>query len=184
MEIILMRHGKPSFHDNSKITCREMVNWITQYNFSHITDDTPPALSTTLALKASTIISSPLPRAISSLKALDRKPNLIDEVFKEVELPLYPIPGIRLPSYYWAVFFRLLWLCRISHGTESLNIAKKRAARAAKILINLARKNNGPVLLMGHGIMNRLIASELSLRSWKAYRHPDNGYWSATIYKI
>ncbi|MGL5453854.1 MAG: phosphoglycerate mutase [Citrobacter telavivensis] len=43
---------------------------------------------------------------------------------------------------------------------------------------------NGPVLLMGHGVMNRLIAKELVSMGWKEYRRQGNGYWNAVIYSL
>jgi len=70
MEIILMRHGKPAFTASAKVTSREMCNWIAEYDRSDTGEDTPPDSSKSLAVSASRIISSPLPRALSSLKAL------------------------------------------------------------------------------------------------------------------
>ena len=92
MEIILMRHGKPSFIGNSKVTSREMTDWITQYNLSEIGRDTPPESSVALAFSALCVISSPLPRAISSLNALGWHAGLSDDIFREADLPVYCIP--------------------------------------------------------------------------------------------
>lgn len=63
-------------------------------------------------------------------------------------------------------------------------MAKKRAAQAAGILIKRARETNGPVLLMGHGVMNRLIAKELMSQGWEVHSRPGQGYWNAAVYRL
>jgi len=182
MEIILMRRGKPALRGYSRVTSSEMTNWIAEYDLSDTGSDIPPDSSKLLASSASQVISSPLPRALSSLKALGCEPDVIDEVFREAGLPIFHIPGLRLSSTFWAAFFRVMWLCGLSHNVERLGIAKQRAVQAANILVTFAKKSNGPVLLMGHGVMNRLIARELRSLGLKAYRCQGNGYWNARIY--
>ncbi|WP_434585364.1 histidine phosphatase family protein [Klebsiella sp. R390] len=184
MEIILMRHGKPSFIGNSKVTSREMTDWITQYNLSEIGRDTPPESSVALAFSALCVISSPLPRAISSLNALGCHTGLTDDIFREADLPVYCIPGMRLYPAHWAILFRIMWFCGMFREVGSLAMAKRRARQAADILIDLVHKNNGPVLLMGHGIMNRLIARALMSKGWKEHRRAGNAYWNAGVYHI
>ncbi|EPP6253016.1 histidine phosphatase family protein, partial [Cronobacter sakazakii] len=41
-----------------------------------------------------------------------------------------------------------------------------------------------PVLLMGHGIMNRLIARSLVRQGWREIRKPEKGYWGAGVYRL
>jgi len=55
---------------------------------------------------------------------------------------------------------------------------------AADILVTFAKVSNGPVLLMGHGVMNRLIGKELISLGWKVFRRQGNGYWNARIYSL
>ncbi|MDM2737410.1 phosphoglycerate mutase family protein [Citrobacter sp. Ct235] len=184
MEIILMRHGKPAFTASSRVTSLKMAEWISQYNLCDTGSDMPPQFSKTLASCALHIISSPLPRARSSLTALGREPDLIDEVFREADLPVFHIPAFRLPPIFWASVFRIMWFCGISRNVESLGIAKQRAVQAADILVTSVKVVNGPVLLMGHWVMNRLIAKELVSMGWKEYRRQGNGYWNAVIYSL
>lgn len=179
-----MRHGKPTYTGYPKVTSREMVNWIAQYNLSDTGNDAPPASSKLMASRVSRIISSPLPRTLSSLRALECEPDIIDDVFREADLPLFLIPGFRLSPAYWATFFRVMWFCGISRKAERLGMAKKRAVKGADILVTLAKEANEPVLLMGHCIMNQLIARELISLGWKEHRHPGYQYWSAGIYKM
>ncbi|MCE0801183.1 histidine phosphatase family protein [Buttiauxella sp. S04-F03] len=175
MEIILMHHGKPTYTGSPKVTSREMADWIEQYNISDTGNDTPPESSKLLSSCTLQIISSPLPRALSSLRALGYEPGLIDEVFREVDL----IPCFRLSPTCWAVLFRAIWLCGMSSKTESLGKAKKRAFQGAEILINVANKFKGTVLLMGHGVMNELIARELISLGWKKQSRSGKGNWKA-----
>lgn len=179
-----MRHGKPAFTGSAKVTSREMSNWIAEYDRSDTGEDTPPESSKSLAFSASRILSSPLPRALSSLKALDLEPDVIDEVFSEAGLPVFHMPGFRLSPAMWAAFFRVMWLCGISRDVERVGRAKKRAIQAAGILITIAKGSDGPVLLMGHGVMNRLIARELRSLGFKEYCCQGNGYWNVSIYRL
>lgn len=77
-----------------------------------------------------------------------------------------------------------MWLCGLSRNAERPAAAKQRAVQAANILVTFAKVTNGPVLLMGHGVMNRLIARELMSLGWKERRRQGNGYWSAGIYRL
>jgi len=183
MKIILMRHGKPTFTGAAKVTSRQMADWVKQYDVSDTGDDIPPQSAIALMEKDPIAVSSPLPRARSSLQALGYDPVLIDEVFKEAELPLYLIPGVRLSPFHWAVVYRLLWLCGLSRQAESLKMAKVRAASAARKLVDLAQESHRPILLMGHGIINRLIARELKSLGWQEESQPGKGYWGTGVYQ-
>lgn len=77
-----------------------------------------------------------------------------------------------------------MWLCGFSRNVEPLGIAKQRAVQAVDILVTSVKASNGPVLLMGHGVMNRLIAKELISQGWKERRRQGNGYWNAAIYSL
>ncbi|WP_436876737.1 histidine phosphatase family protein [Siccibacter turicensis] len=184
MEIILMRHGKPAFNGAATLPASDMADWIAQYDLAGIGDDIPPEAGGELARRARITVSSPLPRALASLKALGREPRLIDEVFSEAALPVYPLPGVRLSPANWAVLFRVMWLCGLSRNVESLTMAKRRARQAAGTLINMANEDDGPVLLMGHGIMNRLIGRELMAQGWTTRSRHGHAYWSAGIYQL
>lgn len=184
MEIILMRHGKPSFTGSSRVTSLEMDKWISQYDLSDTGSDMAPQSSKSLASSALHIISSPLPRALSSVRALGREPDLIDEVFREADLPVLRMPAFRLSPILWASLFRVMWLCGFSRNVETLSLAKRRAVQAAHILVTTAEESNGPLLLMGHGVMNRLIAKELISLGWKEGHRQGNGYWNASTYSL
>lgn len=179
-----MRHGEPEFRGAGKVSYREMAEWIDSYNRSSTGSDRPSEMAQILAYRALTFLSSPLPRALSSLKTLGCEPRLIDEVFREAELPVFRIPGLRLSPFYWAALFRIFWLCGLSGESERVSAVKKRAAKAAEILMSAASGSDGPVFLMGHGVINRFIAKELIASGWKEQIRPDTGYWGAGVYSI
>ncbi|ELY4447940.1 histidine phosphatase family protein [Cronobacter malonaticus] len=184
MEIILMRHGRPDIANSGVIGARNMPGWISRYNEADTGSDVPPSTSRQLAARADTVISSDLPRAISSLKALGYEPVQTDTLYREAELPAYGIGGLRLSPLAWSGIFRVLWLCGLLGNAETLHAAKARAATAAENLATLASNKEGPVLLMGHGIMNRLIARRLLRQGWCEIRKSEEDYWGAGVYRL
>jgi hypothetical protein len=55
-----------------------------------------------------------------------------------------------------------------------------RASTAARRLQSLA--SEGPVLLLGHGFMNRMIAKQLVADGWVRQKRNGSQYWSVTVY--
>lgn len=157
----------------------KIQRWVELYESSVVKEDsTVPAASRILAREADFIVTSRSPRAISSVRLLGYEPSLVDDAFREVSLPSNPrLPP--LPPFLWAAFFRLLWCFGYSHRLASLRCTRVRARTAARRLIRLAKK--GPTLLVGHGVMNRLIARELVSIGWFAGEKETNQYWSAEV---
>jgi broad specificity phosphatase PhoE len=58
-----------------------------------------------------------------------------------------------------------------------------RATSAARRLVELSR-NSAPVLFVGHGLINRLIAQELLLSGWKGPKSPGHHYWDFALYEL
>ncbi|ELY6247254.1 histidine phosphatase family protein [Cronobacter universalis] len=182
MEIILMRHGRPDIARSDALGSRDMPGWINRYDEADTGTDLPPEASRELAARAGIVISSDLPRALSSLTALGCEPVQIDALYREAELPVHHVGRLRLSPLAWSGIFRVLWLCGLSGHAETLRTAKQRAAKAAENLATLAGNTESPVLLMGHGMMNRLIARTLIRHGWREIRKPDKGYWGAGVY--
>ncbi len=182
MTITLMRHGKPVLAKTGWITPIEMEGWIEWYNRSEVTADDAPIATIQIVNTSTCIVASTASRALSSAQALGLGVSVTDKVFCEAQLP-YPLWRFpRLPAFVWAAFFRLCWFWGYSQGAESIRAAKDRARVAAEKLIMLAA--NGPVLLVGHGIMNRLIAKELVVLGWVSSGRHESKYWSATVYQL
>ncbi|EOC1348239.1 histidine phosphatase family protein [Cronobacter turicensis] len=184
MEIILMRHGRPAITNSGSLLARDMPDWITRYDLAGTGNDLPPEANRELATTAGIVISSDLPRALSSLKALGCEPVHTDALYREAELPVYGVGRLRLSPQAWSGIFRVLWLCGLSGNAETLRTAKQRAAKAAENLVTLAGNAESPVLLMGHGIMNRLIAHILMRQGWREIRKPGKGYWGTGVYRL
>ena len=182
MRITLMRHGEPSLAKGRWIAPMHMGQWIDLYNQSLIKDNDIPAECPVAALSASTIVASTAPRACSSARALCDLPFMQEDMFIEAELPFALWRAPWLPPEAWAVIFRLLWLFGYARGSDSLTITRQRAKAAAERLVALAAK--GPVLLVGHGIMNRLIGKELQALGWLARNRQGSRYWSVGVYEL
>ncbi len=179
MTIILMRHGKPDHQASGRRSAQALADWCEAYDLA-LVSDLPPERSIHIARQAAVVVCSPLPRARSSLTRLGLHPHEIDGVFSEVAIPLLRSEGVQLPVSIWLTLLRLLWLCGYAGETESVQHARRRASQAAEKLI--AYSQRGTVLLLGHGIMNKLIARELRKRGWQAEKHASSRHWSSAIY--
>ena len=181
-EIILMRHGQPDLAMTGRLSARDMKHWIEQYERSEIVDQPAPECSVALAATAKVIVASTAPRALTSVRALGLQAVLVDAIFCEAQLPhgRWTLP--RLSPFTWAFILRVLWLCGFCGKVESARSARMRASTAAQRLQTLA--DEGPVLLLGHGIMNRMIAKHLEAAGWVRQQGSGSRYWSATAYRM
>ena len=180
-EIILMRHGQPKLGATAKVSALDMKDWIEHYDRSEITHHPAPDASQQLAATATVIVSSSAPRALASALALGLEPTVVDALFCEAQLPYGRWKWPRLSPFTWAFILRILWLCGYSRRVESAGAAKLRANSAAQRLQALA--GNGPVLLLGHGWMNRMIAKQLEADGWTRQKRNSSQYWSAAVYQ-
>jgi len=181
-EIILMRHGQPNLAVVNKVSALDMKRWIEQYNLSEIIDQPAPEASVQLAATAQVVVSSSAPRALTSVRALGLQPTLVDAIFCEAQLPHGRWRLLRLSPFTWAFILRISWLCGFSGTVESVRQARIRATEAAQQLQSLA--SAGPVLLLGHGFMNRMIAKQLEAAGWTRQKRNGNRYWSAMVYRM
>ena len=182
MQITFMRHGKPLLAKAHWLAPFEMQQWIAHYDRSEVAAADIPAASLKAVMSASVIMASTAPRALSSVQALGYEATAADAVYAEAALPfsLWRFP--KLPPHVWAAFFRVLWLFGYARGADTLQATKARAKAAASQLVFAARL--GPVLLVGHGMMNRLIANELMACGWVAQAGHASKYWSTSVYSL
>ncbi|CCG88460.1 histidine phosphatase family protein [Erwinia piriflorinigrans] len=180
MSITLMRHGKPHQPPSGRRSAQAMMQWCDAYDLAEICDR-PPDRSLRLAGEADIIVTSPLPRARSSLDKLGKTANMIDGLYSEVALPAIPLAFPTLPPFIWLPLLRVMWLLGYSGKVESYAQAKQRAVQAAEQLTQLAEHGN--VLLMGHGIMNKLISRQLRKLGWRGEKHASSRYWSSAVYR-
>ena len=177
MEIILIRHGKPSSADNPIIDACEYTKWIRRYNSSYVSESSRPE-NINDKYKSFYVVSSDLKRAIHSANIyVEKSPKEIDKLYREMEIPRYKLP-FQLKAWNWVYLSRLLWMLGCKGSFESFNQAKKRAEVAAVKLIEIAQ-NQEKVLLFGHGYMNRYIRKSLIQKGW-VLNSKSNSYWGIT----
>lgn len=180
MEIILIRHGKPTSANNPIVNACEYTKWIRRYNFSDVAKSSRPERLNT-QYKSLYTLSSDLKRAIHSADIyVSKKPDVIDKLFREMEIPRYKIP-LQLKAWNWVYFSRLLWMLGVKGSFESFTQAKKRADMAADHLIEVAKTQN-KIVLFGHGYMNRYIRKSLIQKGW-VLKSKSNAYWGVTRLK-
>jgi broad specificity phosphatase PhoE len=182
MEIILTRHGKPNLRHWVWITPRQMKDWIKIYNLADLLVGGIPSATLKKTTESGVIVVSTLRRCVQSAQQLaPNRAYLAEEVFCEAYLPhsdwLFP----KLPLTVWGVVFRLAWFCGFSTNAEPFAQATVRARNATERLIELAREN-GSVFLVGHGILNMLVARQLLALGWEGPKRPGNKYWQFSIY--
>jgi broad specificity phosphatase PhoE len=107
---------------------------------------------------------------------------LIDPCFREAELPAAIRSGLRLRPEMWARLARAAWFCGWSAGVESFRAARERASKAASVLTGHAEAC-GAVVLVGHGLMNILIARQLRSAGWHGPRFPRARHWAFVVYE-
>ena len=167
MEIALLRHGKPAVNSNSAVSASQFSEWISRYDNSGLAENSAPIKSSLEYAHACGVLAcSSLLRSVQSAEILSASQHLTqDKLFFEAGMPYAEWNALKLPPKYWAVLFRVLWYFGYSKNSESYSDAKKRASLAAQKLIVLAETHRS-VMLVGHGIFNRLIAKELKSLGW------------------
>ncbi|MBL4765625.1 MAG: phosphoglycerate mutase family protein [Colwellia sp.] len=177
MEIILIRHGKPTSADNPIIAAAEYTRWIRRYNFSDIAKDSRPE-KVNDKYKSFYIVSSDLKRAVHSANIyVEKSPEATDKLYREMEIPRYKLP-FQLTAWHWVCLSRFLWMIGCKGSFESFKEAKQRAELATKQLIEIAQQQ-GKVVLFGHGYMNRYIRKSLIHQGWDL-KSKSNAYWGVT----
>jgi len=184
MEIVLARHGKPNFPSRSWITPRQMKDSIHVYNQANVYVSEAPSDALAKARDCGIVVSSTLPRCTQSAQTLvhSNQSLITDAVFCEADLPHWSWNAPRLPLPILAALFRLAWFLGYSSNAESLPQTKVRARRAAHRLVELAMQNES-VFLVGHGIINMLIAKELLALGWFGPARPVAKYWRYSVYQ-
>ena len=161
-QIILLRHAKVII-DNPKIYSNQMGEFVDRYNSAPIENAEPSSRVKELVGSADIVVTSKLSRTVQTLSLFNKEPNLSSEIFNEAQLPYSNRRFIKLPAKVLAPIFRVLWLFGYKNHSESFAEAKHRAELGADMLIEFSKENKS-VLLVGHGIMNRLIVKALVKR--------------------
>jgi broad specificity phosphatase PhoE len=184
VKIVLMRHGRPELRAELPIYAREFKGWVSRYDHAPLArDSTPTGEAISFARAASTVFCSSLLRSSMSAEMLNKNATLnADEGLVEAGIPYSEWGVIKLPPKYWAVLFRLFWFLGYSNHSESYSDAKSRAILAAAKLAHHSEVS-GPVLYVGHGIFNRLVAKELKKLGWSGPGNISSNYWGCSVYR-
>ena len=175
MEIILLRHGKPDVELKGHFNASEIKQLVLEYAQSGVQDSPPVNLKDRFNICY--VVCSNLPRSVQSANKLGiNEIHISDALFKETDIPHFDQGIIKMPAMAWLTVLRVMWLFGFKKNGESLSQAKNRAKHATNKLIALAQENE-KVILVGHGLMNRLIAKQLRLKSWQGPSSPGKKYW-------
>jgi len=183
--IVLVRHGRIAWSFLTLIPGYALSEWRRGEDAAPLdTSYRPPPRGELERLigTAASLAASPLRRSLESARFLApaAKP-LIDARFREADLPVAIRSAVRLPAKVWAGFARVAWFAGWADGVESFRAARARAASAAAILCEHA-ETGGAVVLVGHGLMNILIAGHLRAAGWRGPRLPSQRHWGYAVY--
>lgn len=183
MKIILMRHGRPVI-DLEALKClrkspAEIGEIIEVYKHVELNEcQNVSKESITAAQQCDAMFSSDLKRALSSFVWLNKRSvSQSDACFREPEMPYLTWAAPRLKFQTWSILFWLSWFLGFSKNGEFVKHTRDRAVQGANLLSGAAHKNNA-VLLLGHAIMNLLIARELKKMGWRKINSTGYNYWS------
>lgn len=176
--IILVRHGKPALSRKVRLSAREYRDWWALYDKGGIVPDQKvPKKVRKWAMKADVLYSSPLPRAVESVRlAAGRDPDVILDDLVEAALPSPPVP-LKLRPKSWGTWSRIVWYWGWSDGMENHRTARKRANRVAETL-GEAASGGKIVYVSGHGWFNRMVKGSLMSQGWKCATQNGDLHWN------
>ena len=184
MKIILIRHAKVDVNIYTLTYASELKKYLTLYNNASIQKEFCNENNIRKILNNSDkIFCSQLKRSIASVELYEKKPNLCDAIFNEAGLPFSDWRGVKLPLVVWSMLFRIMWFFGYAHNGESLAKAKGRATKGAEKLMN-SFEEASTVTLLGHGLMNRLIAKELLRQGWKSSAKMGTDNWDYGVFEL
>jgi broad specificity phosphatase PhoE len=182
--IVLARHGRPAWDFRTPIPGHALAEWLRGEGEAPLDPSSRPSAELErLSREAKCLVASPLRRSRDSAQLLAPTADpLIDPCFREAELPSAIRSGLRLRPEIWGWLARTAWFCGWSAGVESFRQARERASHAAALLTGRAEAC-GAVLLVGHGLMNIMIAQRLRASGWRGPRFPSRKHWTFGVYE-
>jgi broad specificity phosphatase PhoE len=184
MRILLIRHGQPHIALSPRSGHAGFAKYIDAYEQAGLSPSNLPTEEVRdLAQELDHVFTSGRPRSHQSAAILAPHAELIaDPLFDEAPLASPPIPLLSMKVPQWAVVSRILWHFGFHPDIESPRKAKRRAAKAADILITRARKN-GVTALVAHGYFNWMIGRQLKRRGFLRTGSHRARYWNTVIYE-
>jgi broad specificity phosphatase PhoE len=184
LKIILIRHGQPAIPVAPRTSHAEFRSYIDHYEDAGLDPaSAPPGHLPDLVRELEAVFTSGKKRADESARVLAPNAELIvDPLFAESPLASPRIPLLKMRVTKWAVVSRLMWYAGFSPKIEGYRKSKRRAAKAAEILIGRARKD-GQTALIAHGYFNYLIGIELRRRGFQQTGTHKARYWNDVTYE-
>jgi broad specificity phosphatase PhoE len=185
LRIVLVRHGKPAI-ELSRRTCHHgFREYIDEYQEAGLDPQSaPPEELLDLVKGLNAVHTSDSPRANDSARTLLPEAELVaDPLFADAPLAAPRIPLLKLRVPVWAVMARVLWHAGYHPEIENYRRAKSRASRAADILTERARENNGTAVLVAHGYFNAMIGRILRKRGFRRTGAHRVRFWNAVVYQ-
>jgi broad specificity phosphatase PhoE len=166
--IVLVRHGRSAHVHAGWIDSDGVRRWREQYDAAGIaveSEPPPPALRA-LAERADVVVSSDLPRAVASAKAIAPAREVpASPLLREWELDIPRCGGVRLPLTAWGLLVYGQWKLSERRGEPFPEPVLRQAADAAAWLESLAGDGRS-VVAVTHGAVRTLVARELERRGW------------------
>ncbi|MCZ6783430.1 MAG: histidine phosphatase family protein [Proteobacteria bacterium] len=184
MKIVLVRHGKPDHDGMTPVSGTRFGEWLRAYDAAPVDVELPPpGALRARAREAALLVTSPLRRSLESAALLAPDAAVLTEdQFRESALPSRVPTSIRLNPHVWTRLTRAAWLLGWSPDVEGVAAVRARARVAARRLVELASAKH-PVWLVGHGILNGLIAGELRRAGWRGPRRRPTRYWADVVFE-
>lgn len=184
IRIVLARHGRPLVNTRTPIPGHALTAWLEAERDAPLDPTSRPSAELErIASDAQLMIVSPLRRSRDSAQLLrPAAAPTVEADIREAPLPSAFRSSLRLPPAVWAVVARSAWLGGWCAGVESLAAVRRRAAQMAQRLHALATEHSD-LLVMGHGLMNVLIAAALRECGWRGPRLPSRAHWQFGRYE-
>ena len=183
--IFLIRHGKVDIDLTERIAGSALSSWASRYDEASLaTSVLPPAQVVEVLRKADLIVCSDRKRALESVLLV--APNatvLADTAYREADLPTAIGRTLRLRADLWVALARAAWFAGWAPNCESVQEVKTRAFQAAAKLLRLASEHRS-VVVVGHGLFNRYLASSLRREGAIGRRFIPTRPWSLVEYRV
>lgn len=180
MEIRFIRHGPPEFNSSRWLHRADFKRLLAEYRESRMFMPAPNELSSSLvSYNEGAVVCSTLARSIDSACALGYSKAIQYLELDEASLPCPRYRSVPVPYQAAIIALRIAWFLGYSRDADSYQSTLLRAEKAARRLSELARLH-GDVLVIGHGIMNKLICRKLREKGWVVHDGSNSSYWAST----
>jgi broad specificity phosphatase PhoE len=184
MRIVLIRHGQPHIDLSPRTGHVGFSDYMDDYEAAGLAPvSLPPEELRDLVRELDHVFSSDRPRSRQSAERLAPHAALtVDPLFAEAPLASPPVPFLRMEVPKWAVVSRILWHAGFHPRIENPRQARRRAAKAADILIARAREAD-IAALVAHGYFNWMIGRHLLKRGFARTGTHQARYWNTVVYE-